>query len=89
MLFAVIYHDKPDHLQVRLDNRAAHLAYVDVTGIVKMAGPLIADEAMCGSLIVLECENIAAANAWVAGDPYGKAGLFRSVEVIQWKKVIG
>ena len=32
---------------------------------------------------------MAEAEAWVAGDPYGKAGLFDSVELIPWNRVIG
>ncbi|KAB2883914.1 MAG: YciI family protein [Albidovulum sp.] len=89
MLYAVICRDKPGHLQTRLDTRAAHLAYIEATGIVKMAGPFIADGQMCGSLIVLETEGLGAAEAWAAGDPYKAAGLFESVAVIEWKKVIG
>ncbi|MBC7142335.1 MAG: YciI family protein [Rhodobacteraceae bacterium] len=89
MLFAVICRDRPGHLQTRLDTRAAHLAYIEETGIVKMAGPLIEGGAMCGSLIVLEAESLEAAEAWAAGDPYKAAGLFDSVSVTEWKKVIG
>ena len=89
MLFAVICHDKPGHLQVRSDTRAAHLAYIETTGIVKMAGPFLQDSAMCGSLIVLETGSLAEAESWAAGDPYKAAGLFADVTVIEWKKVIG
>lgn len=89
MLFAVICHDKPGHLQVRVDTRAAHLAYIEATGIVKMAGPFLQDGAMCGSLIVLDAGSLAEAEAWAAGDPYKAAGLFADVTVIEWKKVIG
>ena len=89
MLFAVICRDKPGHLQTRLDTRAAHLGYIEKTGIVKMAGPLIEGGAMCGSLIVLEAESLEAAVDWAAGDPYKAAGLFDSVSVSEWKKVIG
>ena len=32
---------------------------------------------------------MAAAEAWAANDPYAKAGLFASVELVEWKKVIG
>src|SRR5690606_39706149 len=73
MLYAVICRDKPGHLQTRLDTRAAHLAYIEATGIVKMAGPFIADGQMCGSLIVLETEGLGAAEAWAAGDPYKRS----------------
>lgn len=88
-LFAVICRDKPGALQTRLDTREAHLGYVRDSGIVRMAGPLIEDGQMCGSLLIVEADNLAAAQAWAAGDPYKAAGLFGSVEVIEWKKVIG
>lgn len=89
MLYAVICRDKPGLLETRLANRAAHLTYIEMTGIVKMAGPLIENGQMCGSLIVLEADSLGAAQDWVAGDPYGKAGLFSTVTVTEWKKVIG
>jgi uncharacterized protein YciI len=89
MLYAVICRDKPAHLQTRLDTRAAHLAYIEATGIVKMAGPFLEDGQMCGSLVILDADSLAAAEAWAAGDPYKTAGLFESVTVTEWKKVIG
>ncbi|WP_343080464.1 YciI family protein [Ostreiculturibacter nitratireducens] len=89
MRFAVVCRDKPGHLQVRLDTRSEHLAYIKETGIVEMAGPLIEGGEMCGSLIVLETDSIEAARAWAAGDPYAKAGLFENVDITEWKKVIG
>ena len=89
MLYAVICRDKPAHLQIRLDTRAAHLAYIEATGIVKMAGPFLEGGQMCGSLVVLEADSLSAAEAWAAGDPYKAAGLFDSVTVAEWKKVIG
>lgn len=89
MLYAVICRDKPGHLQTRLDTRAAHLAYIKETGIVAMAGPFLEDEQMCGSLVILDTDSLDAAKAWAAGDPYAHAGLFESVSVQEWKKVIG
>ena len=89
MLYAVICKDKPGALQTRLDTRAAHLAYIETTGIVKMAGPFLEAGQMCGSLVILDCESLDAAQAWAAGDPYAAAGLFDSVSVTEWKKVIG
>ena len=50
-LFAVICRDKPGALQVRLDTRDAHLAHIRDSGIVAMAGPLMEDGQMCGSLV--------------------------------------
>ncbi|WP_282119822.1 YciI family protein [Ruegeria atlantica] len=89
MLIALIARDKDGALQTRLDNRAAHLAYIEETGVVAQAGPLLDGDAMIGSLIILEVEDLAAAQNWADNDPYAKAGLFQSVDLIAWKKVIG
>ena len=89
MLIALIARDKPGALQTRLDNRAAHLAYIEETGVVAQAGPLLDGDAMIGSLVILEVEDLAAAQGRADNDPYAKAGLFQSVELIPWKKVIG
>jgi len=55
-----------------------------------MAGPCLDDnEQMSGSLIILEVDDMAAAQKWADNDPYAKAGLFESVTLRAWKKVIG
>lgn len=90
MRFALMTKDKPGALQTRMDNREAHLAYIAETGVVEMAGPVLDDNGqMCGSLIVLDVEDMAAAQAWADNDPYAKAGLFEAVTLRAWKKVIG
>ena len=88
-LFAVICRDKPGALQIRLDTRNAHLAHIRDSGIVAMAGPLIEEGEMRGSLVILEAADLDAARAWAEADPYKAAGLFASVDVIAWNKVIG
>ena len=90
MRVALICLDKPGALQARVDNRAAHLAYIAATGAVELAGPFL-DEAgqMTGSLIVLNVDTLANARDWADADPYAKAGLFSSVSIREWKKVIG
>ncbi|WP_128516371.1 YciI family protein [Tabrizicola thermarum] len=90
MRYALICIDKPNALQTRTDNRAAHLAYIQETGVVEQAGPFIdAAGQMCGSLVILDVASKAEADAWAAADPYAKAGLFQSVMVQEWKRVIG
>ena len=90
MRFAIITRDKPGALQIRLDTREAHLAYIEQTGVVEMAGPFLdADGSMTGSLILLDVPDRAAAEAWAAKDPYAKAELFAKVRIEHWKKVIG
>lgn len=90
MRFALMCLDKPGHLETRKSNRDAHLAYIEETGAVEMAGPLLDDDgSMIGSLIVLEVPDAAAARAWVENDPYAKAALFDSVTLRAWNKVVG
>ena len=90
MRVALICTDKPGALQIRVDNRPAHLAYIAATGVVEMAGPVLDTEGkMMGSLIILSVDSVQAAQDWAAGDPYGKAGLFGEVVIRPWNKVIG
>lgn len=90
MLVALIAKDKKGALQTRKDNREAHLAYIEATGVVVQAGPLLDDAGdMAGSLVILDVTDLAAAQGWADSDPYAKAGLFDSVELHAWKKVIG
>ncbi len=89
MLIALIAHDKPDSLQIRLDTRDAHVAYLKQTGVVSQAGPLLDDAGeMCGSLVILDLPDLSAARAWADNDPYQRAGLFADVQLIPWNKVI-
>ena len=90
MRFALIAKDKPGALEVRKANRDAHVAYLKSSDAVEMAGPFLDDNGeMCGSLIILDLPDMAAAEAWAAQDPYKAADLFQSVEIIAWNKVIG
>jgi uncharacterized protein len=88
MIFVLNCKDKLGHLQVRLDNRPAHVAYLNelnAAGVLKFAGPFLNDAGKpCGSLVAVEAADMAAVNAIAANDPYAKAGLFESVEVQPW-----
>lgn len=85
MLFALICRDKPGHLQLRLDTRPRHVAYLDGLngrGALKFAGPFLDDAGNpCGSLVVVEAADRAGAEAMAAADPYALAGLFEDVEI--------
>ncbi|KNG93633.1 YciI family protein [Pseudaestuariivita atlantica] len=91
MLIALTARDKVGGLDLRLATRDAHVAYLKGAGdTVAMAGPLLnAEGTMCGSLIILDVPDLAAAEAFAADDPYAKAGLFDSVTLDPWNKVIG
>ena len=90
-MFVVHCQDKPGATQVRLDNRAAHLEYLKSNlARVVMAGPVQTDDrqGMVGSVLVLDFADRADLDTFLAGDPYAKAGLFASVTVLPYKKVL-
>lgn len=90
MRIAFIGRDKDGALNVRKSNRDAHVAYLKSTDTVEMAGPLLDDAGeMIGSLVILNLADMAAAQEWAAHDPYAKAELFKSFELVPWNKVIG
>ncbi|MEQ5828177.1 YciI family protein [Sulfitobacter sp. W002] len=90
MFVALIAHDKADGLPIRQENRPDHLAYLKSSDAVAQAGPLLnAEGGMIGSLIILDVADMAAAEDWAANDPYAKAGLFQSVTLTHWNRVIG
>ena len=88
MLFALICKDKPGSLQLRVDTRPAHAAFLEgliSEGKLAFAGPFLdADGKPNGSLVVVEAPDLATAHSLSAADPYAKAGLFESVEIRQW-----
>jgi len=89
MPFVLICRDKPGHLETRKATRTDHLAYVETTAVVAQAGPIVVDDQMAGSILILNVDTRAEAEAWAADDPYARAGLFDSVEILHWNRVIG
>ncbi len=89
MLFAITCTDKPESLPIRLATRDAHIAYLrgHAASLVQ-AGPLLDPQGRpCGSLLLVDVADAAAAEALTAGDPYGRAGLFESVVVRPFRSV--
>jgi len=90
MLFAAHCLDKAGALQVRLDNRADHLAYITKVDSVVFGGPLLQDdgETFKGSLLVFDVNSREEVDAILAADPYTKAGLFETVTVSVFKNIL-
>jgi uncharacterized protein YciI len=89
MLFAIVAEDKPGSLELRLATRPTHLEYLD--GMVEMlvnAGPVLdAEGKPCGSILLVEAPDQAAAEAFAAADPYAKAGLFARTSIRPFRQV--
>ena len=58
---------------------------------MKSGGPWLdeADGGPLGSMLVIEAEDLATAQAFAAADPYALAGLFAEVRVVPWRRVVG
>ena len=89
MLFALICTDKPQSLPLRLATREAHLAYLETyAGKLLQAGPLLdPDGRPCGSLLLIDVADAAAAAGFSEADPYARAGLFESVIIRPYRRV--
>lgn len=92
MHFVFYCKDKPGHEQVRTANRLAHLDYLEThRDRLLCAGPLLGEGEggrMIGSLLILDLADRKAAEEFAANDPYTKAGLFESVAIHSWRKVL-
>ncbi len=87
MKFLILGFDGPDGQAKRKLHRPAHLARMDALdaqGRVILAGPLT-DKT--GSLIVIEAESLAEAQAFAKDDPYTIHGVFERVEVHPFEQV--
>ena len=90
-MFMVQCFDKPDSLALRQATRPAHLEHLKgKLDHVIAAGPLLAEdgETPIGSGYVLDFADKAAVEAFFAADPYVKAGLYASVTIHPYKKIL-
>jgi uncharacterized protein YciI len=89
--YVVLGRDAEGAGAARAAARPAHLERLQAlaaAGRLKLAGPLPrldgvapAEGGVSGSLIVAAFEDLAAARAWAAADPYVQAGVYADVEV--------
>jgi uncharacterized protein YciI len=89
MLFALICTDKPASLDLRLATRPQHLAYIETyqDRIVQAGGLLDSEQRACGSLLIIDVADAAAAAGFAEADPYHRAGLFESVVIRPYRQV--
>ncbi len=90
MAYAIITEDRPDGGALRREKRAEHLDYLDAhKHLLLAAGARFADdgETPIGSLLLVDTDDRAEAEAFAEGDPFKRAGLFASVTIVPWRKV--
>ena len=98
MWYAIISEDAADSLEKRKKARPAHLERVHTLideGRLLVAGPHPAVDApdpgpagFTGSLIIAEFESLEDATEWADNDPYVAAGVYRTVTVKPFRKVL-
>jgi len=98
MLYMILGRDVADSLAQRRAARPDHLARLQALqaeGRLFAAGPLPAIDSadpgpagFVGSLIVAEFVSLEAARTWADADPYLAAGVYASVEVRPYVKVL-
>ena len=79
MLFVFHLLDRPGASELRKAVRPAHKEYLaQVADRICVAGPLLSDDQaeMIGSLLVIDFPNLAAAQAWLAAEPFTQAGVY-------------
>ncbi len=91
MQFAIVCLDKPDHGHLRAENRPAHIEYLNANlEHMLLAGPFVSEdgERPVGSLLIMEFDDRGQAQAFAESDPHAKAGLFESVAIRPFRKVL-
>ena len=84
MIFTFVLLDKPGQGELRQRVRPEHKAYLAaVADRIAFAGPLVHDDGqtMLGSLLAIDFPDRDAAHAWLAAEPFTRAGLYASVTV--------
>ena len=89
MPYAIITQDKPNQLELRNAVRTEHLEYL-VANQDKLlaAGAMIEDDGSGGrgGILIVNTDDRAEAEAFIANDPFTKAGLFEKITVTRWRK---
>ena len=89
MAYAIICDDKSGCSHVRDEHRPAHMAYLDANASKLLAaGAQLSDDGkvMSGGILLVDTDDRAEAEAFIANDPFAKAGLFQSIKVVRWRK---
>ena len=98
MWYSLVCTDVAESLALRKAARPAHLQRLEVlrdAGRLLVAGPNPSidsedpgEAGFSGSIIIAEFDSLTAAQEWAAQDPYQAAGVYASVSVKPYKKVL-
>ncbi|MDE2229231.1 MAG: YciI family protein [Alphaproteobacteria bacterium] len=90
MLYLIVQGDRPDAAaEIRQAKTDAHLTYLDQhEDILVLGGALLTDDSgkRVGSVALINVPNRAAADAFVANEPFRQAGLYQSILISRMRK---
>lgn len=89
MPYAILTTDKPNSAELRAKVRDTHIQYLTAhMDKLLAAGALTADDGSggYGGILIVDTDERKEAEAFIAGDPFTKAGLFEKVTVSRWRK---
>jgi hypothetical protein len=91
MLFVITAFDRPGAGALRTEKRPVHIDYLKGRiGQIRAGGAFLdADGQPMGSMLVIEADDQAAAEAFAADDPFNSEGVFERVEVRPWRAALG
>jgi uncharacterized protein YciI len=98
MWYVIYSKDRSDSLQARMKARPEHVARLNALqeqGRLLLAGPRPSIDAedpgpagFQGSLVVARFESLQDARQWADADPYVSAGVYESIEISPFKRVM-
>ena len=87
MYYIVHCIDKPN--SARAEFQKEHRSHLESQPLkIFTAGPLMDDRAenMIGSMLIFECDSREQIDAFLAAEPFNKAGVFEQVNVHRWDR---
>ncbi|QHQ35846.1 YciI family protein [Algicella marina] len=88
MQYAVIFEDAEGKGELRASHMAAHLKFLESSGAVLSAGPLVGEDGCIRSgLWLVEAPGREAVEALVREDPFWPTGLRAGYEILEWRRV--
>ena len=89
MPYAIVFHDAADSAALRLRLRPAHVDYMATNAHrILASGGLLTDDGATGQggIIILDTDDRAEAEGFVAADPFFIGGLYGEYFVTRWRK---
>ena len=89
MPYAIQTLDKPGSAELRASTRPSHVDYLTRNkDKLLAAGALIDDDGGGGhgGILIVDTDDRAEAERFIAEDPFTKAGLFQKVTITRWRK---